>query len=117
MGRADAMQEAGVRICPIWCAQPDDEHDYEEHVSGPTVLSIADLDTIEVRVATSWFGGDSRLFIRPTVDDDGDFAIGPNDLQTLTQICDELLAQADTFWSDNSSDTRWAYTGAEHEEG
>lgn len=114
--RGEAMRAAGVTVCPIWCAQPADEHNYEDHISGPATFTNADLVTIEVRVSASWFDPSAaRLFVRPEVDDDGDFVLTAGDLETLASIGERLLDDVDRFWADARSDARWAYSGAEND--
>lgn len=115
--RTECLRDAGVTRCPHWCAQPEDEHLSEDHVSVPVSLTNVDGQEILVRVAASWTAPDqNHLFVRTALDEDGDLALTAGDLFALATLGERLLALAEEFWNDADSGTIWAYPGAEHDE-
>jgi hypothetical protein len=108
--RDEFMRGHNIYACPDWCAQPDDENDYEAHTSEITVYTTAAGQGVGVRLLVGWWEGDEeQIIIRTQLDNYNELDMTFADWAEVTRIGNDLIEQH------QADGTIWAYDGAEHD--
>jgi hypothetical protein len=126
-GRVETMRYHNLHTCPDWCTQPDDEDQWEHHVS-----EWAELDgessgyVLRVRARASWwddYPDEDRVEVEiagaggapgssSSSDAHGAAWLGLGDVDTLADMFAEARDMVDG-WRSGTSEWQWAFDGAE----
>lgn len=124
--RVEALKEYGVLQCPGWCAHPEDEAHYEQHL-GEWTTAVDDGEVaIQVRPRREWWtqGKESDCAGNVDVVLSGPYAAGYLDQAQPGAVASAILTEDDVqrlidalenakAMAESPDDWEWAYPGAE----
>lgn len=108
--RSAIMKDHGITRCPMWCIQPNDEDNFEAHISVTTEFTTGHGQTVSIRFHQTWWeGGDDTIILTPVLDSDGELVLTPHNWSQLNAVVEQLV-------EDRSGAEKWAYHGAHLDE-
>ncbi len=109
--REEAMRAQEVYRCPVWCAQPDDEEQHEEHFSDWSRYENADGEHFATRKRLSWHDPANSHIEVATLGEGGTVNLTLAEMNAI--VMDVLYSEERAL---ENFDERWAYDGAEADE-
>lgn len=110
--RVETMRAHGVTRCPSWCIQPGDEEETETHQGQLVEYTTGEGQVIYLQVITSWWSDDEdQVVITTALDRYGQLCLSMQDWERISSLGDQIVAAY------VNGGEKWAYDGAEEDEG